>query len=43
SRHYRPRVVFVDADNRIVHEGSDLDAACRGELDAVGGAECCSP
>ncbi|MGB6161394.1 MAG: aspartate 1-decarboxylase [Pseudonocardiaceae bacterium] len=23
SRHYRPRVVFVDADNRIVHEGSD--------------------
>jgi aspartate 1-decarboxylase len=23
SRHYRPRVVFVDADNRIVHQGSD--------------------
>ena len=23
SRHYRPRVVFVDANNRIVHRGSD--------------------
>ncbi|MGH3869077.1 MAG: aspartate 1-decarboxylase [Pseudonocardiaceae bacterium] len=23
SQHYRPRVVFVDADNRIVHRGSD--------------------
>ncbi len=23
SRRYRPRVVFVDADNRIVHQGSD--------------------
>lgn len=23
SRHYRPRVVFVDADNRIVHQGGD--------------------
>ena len=43
SRRYQPRVVFVDADNRIVHQGSDLDAACRGELDAAGAAECCSP
>jgi aspartate 1-decarboxylase len=23
SRHYQPRVVFVDADNQIVHQGSD--------------------
>lgn len=23
ARHYRPRVVFVDADNRIVEQGSD--------------------
>jgi aspartate 1-decarboxylase len=23
SRRYRPRVVFVDADNRIVHQGGD--------------------
>src|SRR5206468_5446672 len=23
SRHFRPRVVFVDAGNRIVHQGTD--------------------
>ena len=34
SRHFRPRVVFVDADNRIVHQGSDA---------AMGAPECCSP
>jgi aspartate 1-decarboxylase len=35
ARQYQPRVVFVDADNRIVHQGSQLDAA--------GAPECCSP
>jgi aspartate 1-decarboxylase len=43
SRRYQPRVVFVDADNRIVHQGSDLDAAGRGELHAAGAPECCLP
>jgi hypothetical protein len=33
-------VVFVDADNRIVHQGSDLDVA--GDP-ALGAPECCSP
>jgi aspartate 1-decarboxylase len=42
SRHYRPRVVFVDADNRIVHQGSALDVAGRGDP-AVGAPECCLP
>jgi aspartate 1-decarboxylase len=42
SRRYQPRVVFVDADNRIVHQGSELDAAgC--DDPAVGAAECCLP
>lgn len=42
ARHYRPRVVFVDADNRIVHQGSELDTA-GGSDAAVGAPECCLP
>ena len=41
SRHYRPRVVFVDADNHIVHQGSDpAHAPAGGSLIAgsVGGS-----
>jgi aspartate 1-decarboxylase len=48
SRHYQPRVVFVDADNRIVHQGSDPAHAPAADLVAgsAGGSgadECCSP
>lgn len=32
SRHYLPRVVFVDADNRIVHQGHDPAHAPAGDL-----------
>ncbi len=32
SRHYLPRVVFVDADNRIVHQGHDPARAPAGNL-----------
>lgn len=42
ARHYRPRVVFVDADNRIVHQGGELDTA-GGSDAAVGAPECCLP
>jgi aspartate 1-decarboxylase len=39
SRHYRPRVVFVDADNRIVHEGSDPTHAPADGPPIVGSAD----
>ena len=44
SRHYRPRVVFVDADNRIVHQGSDPAQGnpSQGNL-VLGAPECCLP
>jgi aspartate 1-decarboxylase len=42
SRHYRPRVVFVDADNRILHQGSDPGHAPAGKR-LMGVSECCSP
>jgi aspartate 1-decarboxylase len=42
SRHYRPRVVFVDAGNRIVHQGGDPAYAPAGG-GLMGVAECCSP
>ncbi len=50
SRHYQPRVVFVDAANRIVHQGSDpAYAPAGGGLiagtaggDLVGADGCCS-
>jgi aspartate 1-decarboxylase len=32
SRHYLPRVVFVDAGNRIVHQGGDPASAPAGSL-----------
>ena len=32
SRHYLPRVVFVDADNRIAHQGHDSAHAPAGDL-----------
>ena len=32
SRHYLPRVVFVDADNRIAHQGRDPAHAPAGDL-----------
>jgi aspartate 1-decarboxylase len=38
SRHYRPRVVFVDAGNRIVHQGGDLAAGSAGGDLAAGPA-----
>jgi aspartate 1-decarboxylase len=47
SRHYQPRVVFVDADNRILHQGSDPAHApasrnlVSGSL--MGAGECCLP
>jgi aspartate 1-decarboxylase len=52
SRHYRPRVVFVDAANRIVHQGSDAAFAPAGSDLIAGSADgnstvrtsrCCSP
>ncbi|MGH3788685.1 MAG: aspartate 1-decarboxylase [Pseudonocardiaceae bacterium] len=41
SRHYRPRVVFVNADNRIVHRGGD--PAYPGTVTTDRASECCSP
>jgi aspartate 1-decarboxylase len=53
SRHYRPRVVFVDAANRIVHQGGDptyapaggglIAGSAGGENVLMGVTECCSP
>ncbi|MGH4011196.1 MAG: aspartate 1-decarboxylase, partial [Pseudonocardiaceae bacterium] len=42
SRCYQPRVVFVDADNRIVETGGD-PAHAPVESKLVRGSECCSP
>jgi aspartate 1-decarboxylase len=41
SRCYQPRVVFVDAGNRIVETGNDPAHAPAGTT-LVGGSECCS-
>lgn len=41
ARHYRPRVVFVNADNRIVHEGSD--PAYPGTVTTDRASKCCLP
>jgi aspartate 1-decarboxylase len=43
SRHYRPRVVFVDAENRIVHRGSDPAHAPAGSNPVMEAGGCCSP
>ncbi len=47
SRRYQPRVVFVDAGNRILHQGSDpAHAPAGGNLvsgSLMGAGECCSP
>ncbi len=40
SRYYQPRVVFVDAGNRIVHQGSDPAHAPTGNN--LKAHECCS-
>jgi aspartate 1-decarboxylase len=42
SRHHQPRVVFVDAGNRIVETGTDPAHAPAG-ASLIRGSECCSP